>query len=480
MRKFYSLSIRARLTLWYGAILALTFCAISVLVLLALRHSVRVTVDKDLRDRLGAVRSYVDQEATHASTSQMKEELNEDAIANAGPAYLRIVGRDESFLYQSPSTRDWPLSIAIPRDLPTRGLFRTIYVRSKPVRVLSAPVAVGTVQIGLPLEEFDEIQQGFIWWVVLGTPVLLFFACMGGYWMSGRALRPVDQIAGAAGKITAGNLSDRLPIRPNGDELDRLSQVLNNMLAGLESAFKRVTQFTADASHELRTPLAIIRTTAEVTRARPRSAEEQERAWASVLAQTERATQLVDDLLTLARGDSHSASLPFETVDLSALTRAACSEMQVVADVKGLKLTVAAAAQMFVTGDGEALRRTVTILLDNAVKATAPGGHISVSLSFADRQTDWMVLVVTDDGCGISPQDLPHIFDRFYRVSRDRSRDSGGAGLGLAIAQWIVTEHGGFIEAESKLGSGSTFRVRLPGIARIDFSSEILQNRSAT
>jgi heavy metal sensor kinase len=477
---FYSPSIRVRLTLWYGAILALTFCAVTVLVLLGLKHSVRVTVDKDLRDRLGAVRSYVEQETAYASTSQLKEELNEDAIANVGPAFLRIVDNDGSFLYQSPSARDWPTSIAVPRDLPERGLFSTIHVKSKPVRVLSARVSLGTVQIGLPLEEFDEVQEGFLWWVVLGTPVLLFFACMGGYWMSGRALHPVDQIASAAGRITAGNLSDRLPIRPNGDELDRLSRVLNNMLAGLESAFQRITQFTADASHELRTPLAIIRTTAEVTRARPRSPDQQERAWSSVLAQTERATQLVDDLLTLARGDSHSASVPFETVNVSALTLAACSEMRVLAESKGLQLTVAAAPQVFVDGDSDALRRTITILLDNAVKATAPGGHISVALTFADNPKGWSVLEVTDDGCGIPPEDLPHIFDRFYRVSRDRSRESGGAGLGLSIAQWVVAEHGGSIEAQSKLGLGATFRVRLPIIAQVDRNSEILQNRSAT
>jgi two-component system sensor histidine kinase BaeS len=143
-------------------------------------------------------------------------------------------------------------------------------------------------------------------------------------------------------------------------------------------------------------------------------------------------------------------------------------------------LTVAAAQQVFVDGDSDALRRTVTILLDNAVKATAPGGHISVTLTFADNPKDWSVLEVTDDGCGISPEDLPHIFNRFYRVSRDRSRESGGAGLGLSIAQWIVTEHGGSIEAQSKLGIGSTFRVRLPIIAQVDRDSEILQNRSAT
>ncbi|MBV8897689.1 MAG: HAMP domain-containing protein [Acidobacteriaceae bacterium] len=351
-------------------------------------------------------------------------------------------------------------------------------MKSKRVRVLSAPVSIGTVQLGLPLDEFDEVRQGFLWSVALGAPILLLFACLGGYWMGGRALRPVDEIANAARRITAGKLSERLPRSANGDELDRLSQVLNQMLAGLESAFQRITQFTADASHELRTPLAIIRTTAEVTRARPRTPEEQDRAWASVLAQTERTSQLVQDLLTLTRGDSGAAASPLETVDLSALTQAVCSEMQVVAESKGVDLRVSAGSNVFVNGDGDALRRTITILLDNAIKATRSSGQISVSLAMPEGESN-CALSVADDGCGIPAEDLPHIFDRFYRVSRSRSRENGGAGLGLSIAQHIVSQHGGSIQAESRLGVGSTFRVCLPIGAQAEVHSAILQNRVA-
>ncbi len=206
--------------------------------------------------------------------------------------------------------------------------------------------------------------------LLLGTPLLFCIASAAGYWLSGRALRPVDRIASAARRITIENLSERLPATGAGDELDRLSQVLNEMLAGLESAFRRITQFTADASHELRTPLAIIRTTAEVIRGRTRTPAEHDRAWASVLAQTERTSQLVNDLLTLTRGDADSGGLLSEITNVERVLAEACSDMQVLAHSKGIEMVLVFADNATVLGDGDALRRVFTILLDNAIKAT--------------------------------------------------------------------------------------------------------------
>ena len=338
MRNLNRRSIRFRLTAWYAAILALTFASAAILVWLTLAHSINATVNKELRARLATVRAYVEEEARGAGAAHLSEELNEDAIVNTGSAYLRIADEGGRFIYVSPKARNWTLNIPSSRDLPASGVFQTISISGKAVRILIAPVSIGTVEIGLPTDEFQEVQQQFLWTVAFGTPMLLFIAAAAGYWMSGRALRPVHRIAIAAERITSANLSERLPFSGAGDELDLLSGVLNRMLAGLESSFRRITQFTADASHELRTPLAIIRTTAELMRSRPRTLDEQDGAWRAVLAQTERTTQLVDDLLTLARSDAGADALDSAATDVAALASAAVADMQVLADSKRLHL----------------------------------------------------------------------------------------------------------------------------------------------
>jgi heavy metal sensor kinase len=473
-------SIRVRLTAWYAGILAATFVCAAVLASVSLRHSIRVTVDKQLRARFATVSNYVQRAAGEERESHLREELNENAVADAASGYLRIADATGSWLYRSPNTEKWPDMSLRREQLPPRGVIETLRINGQRMRVLSAPVKIGTVQIGLPVDEFDELQDDFIWTVLLGTPLLFCIASAAGYWISGRALRPVDRIASTARRITVENLSERLPSSGAGDELDRLSQVLNEMLAGLESAFRRITQFTADASHELRTPLAIIRTTAEVIRGRTRTLAEHDRAWASVLAQTERTSQLVDDLLTLTRGDSGSGGLLFEITDVAQVLSESCSDMQVLAHTKGVQLAFVVAERPTIIGDADALRRVFTILLDNAIKATSAGGSINVSVTAegaAEPQS--AVITVEDTGIGIPQEDLPHIFDRFYRVNKDRSRETGGAGLGLAIAQWIVTVHGGAIQATSQVDCGSTFRVFLP-LMREHAPSEILQNQKAS
>lgn len=461
--KLNSRSIRFRLTTWYAALLAATFICSAVLVWLTLSHSITATVDKELRARYATVRSYVEQESSGRGIAHLRKELNEDAAVSAGSAYLRIADEHGVLLFGSPRTDGWPVSIPKRRELPKAGVLQTVRPGGKAMRVLSAPAAIGTVQIGLPLDEFQEMQQGFLWTVILGAPLLLVVAAGAGYWMSGRALRPVDHIAVAAQRITSKNLSERLPYSGAGDELDRLSGVLNEMLAELESAFARVTQFTADASHELRTPLAIVRTTAELMRSRTRRPEEHDQAWTSVLAQTDRTSQLVNDLLTLARGDSGADALTLEATNLEPVARAAAAEMQVLAASKEVLLHFTTRTRPVVLADADALHRVFTILLDNALKAVAPGGVIRMSLTLKDEpESQSAVVAVEDNGPGIGPEDLPHIFDRFYRVSKDRSRETGGAGLGLAIAKWIVSRHDGMIQVESQLGQGASFSVILP------------------
>ncbi|HEY4084441.1 MAG TPA: ATP-binding protein, partial [Bryobacteraceae bacterium] len=326
----------------------------------------------------------------------------------------------------------------------------------------------GIAQLGAPVDEFEEMFQQLRWALGLTSPLLLILACVGGYWMSGRALRPVEEIDRTVRRIGSHTLTERLHLRNTDDELDRLSVTINQMLERLESAFRLVVQFTADASHELRTPVAIIRTTAEVIRGSRRTPEEYEEAWDQVVLQSERMSRLIDDLLVLARADAGRSDVSFEAIDLADTVNGATAEVKVLADASGLELTKSVLPSCPAFGDPDAIRRLLLILLDNAIKYTPAGGRIEIRLDVEGSVEGPMAVIeISDTGAGIGPDDLPRVFDRFYRVSMDRSRKTGGSGLGLAIARWLASLHEGEIRVESELGKGSAFRVLLPlGLAR--------------
>jgi heavy metal sensor kinase len=311
----------------------------------------------------------------------------------------------------------------------------------------------------VPIAELNETLDEFAWLVILASPVVLVLASAGGYFMSRRALDPVDRITRTAQSINAHNLAERLPLRGIDDELERLSETLNGMFARLDDAFRRTRQFTADASHELRTPVAIIRSTAEIARAVPRTEAEYAAALDRILAETERTSRLIDDLLLLARADAEADRRWMEPMDLADAVRDACEEGRILADAAGLQFTSQIPSACATVGDPEALRRLFLILLDNAAKYTPARGSVSVTMSVLDATA---TIAIRDSGAGIAAQDLAHIFERFYRVAADRSRTTGGVGLGLAIAQWIATCHNGRILVESEPGIGSVFRVVLP------------------
>lgn len=453
-------SIRFRLTAWYAAILAVTLAAAGLGVWIALRDAINDTADKELRARLAATRAFI----RHAAAEgQPLDEVMEGANFAPAGSHFRIADVSGRWLYQSAGARS---SQPLPRDLaalPARGRFETVMERGKPIRIVTAAAPPFVVQIGFPLDEFAEMLDAFAWTALLASPIVLLLASAAGYWMSRRALAPVEEIASAAEDIEARNLSERLPMHGSGDELDHLSGALNGMLARLEDSFRRITQFTADASHELRTPVAIIRTTAEVARRKPRTGQQYAETLDSIVAESERTTRLVEDLMLLARADAGETNLRAEPVDVPSVARSACAEARVLAEKAGVDLALDRAANCTVSGDDEALDRLLLILLDNAIKYSKPQGWVRVSVDAGEwHGRSAAVVEVRDNGIGISPEDLPHLFDRFYRASKDRSRKVDGVGLGLSIAQTIARRHGGDIAVESELGVGSTVRVFLP------------------
>jgi heavy metal sensor kinase len=290
--------------------------------------------------------------------------------------------------------------------------------------------------------------------------LLLLFSAFGGYWMSRRALAPVDQIIDATQDIGTASLSSRLAVPRSGDELQRLTETLNAMLDRIEGSFRRITQFTADASHEFRTPIALMRTRAELALRRPRSEAEYRETLEQMYHELVRTTELIERLMTVARADSGVEVLQFRRTDVAALLRAIVEQAQAFAEAKDLHLTSEIPNEpVWVDADPEFLNRLFLILIDNAVKYTPEKGKINVALGTNDGSAE---LKVTDTGIGIDDSDLPNIFERFYRADKARSRESGGVGLGLAIAKWIAEAHRGSILASSKVGAGSAFVVRIP------------------
>jgi heavy metal sensor kinase len=280
--------------------------------------------------------------------------------------------------------------------------------------------------------------------------------------MSRRALSPVDALVRTAREVSGTNLNSRLQRLNTGDELQRLSDTLNEMLDRIETAFLRVTQFTTDASHELRTPIALMRTEAELALRRSRTEGEYKESLRHILLEAERTTALIEQLLSLARADSGRESLQMQAVNLSEVLQHVVDGWKQIAAIRDLRFSVRVEDRdAFVTGDESSLHRLADILLDNAFKYSASPGSISLSL---DSRDEVAIITVQDTGIGIPEDEQSKIFERFYRVDKSRSQEQGGNGLGLAIAEWIVDQHHGSITVESRPGEGATFRVELPKI----------------
>ncbi len=448
-----------------------------------MRQSLFAAVDSSLRDRIEGVRRFIEQESPSLSLDEIRFEFREHSVLGPGGDLFQVADGEGHWIYRSDPLYDSKVPVYRPDQLRAEPRFDELEIRGTPLRFLSSNVVAHgttyTVQVAAPVQEIREGLTTFGWMLLGGVPVLLFLASAGGYWMSRRALAPVDEITNAARLITAQDLSRRLNVPATGDELQRLSETLNTMLERLEAAFSRIARFTADASHELRTPVSLMRTTAELALRRERGPEEYRQALAQILSELERTSALIEDLLVLARADSGAAAVALERIDLTASLSQACEQGRLLAGAKQIRFEVRLPqGPLDVLGDAPALRRLFLILIDNAVKYTPAGGLVRVSLERIDGAA---VAEVADSGIGISEEDLPHIFDRFYRADKARSRDAGGAGLGLSIAHWIAHAHGGAIEARSRVGQGSVFRLQLPrGNAMAGDADPEVEPRSGT
>lgn len=294
--------------------------------------------------------------------------------------------------------------------------------------------------------------------LLAAVPLTLAFSGLGGVYLSIRALRPVEAIADTADRIGASDLKKRIEVRTK-DELGHLAMTLNRMIERLDKAFERQKQFTSDASHELRAPLAIIQAEASLCLQKERKPEDYQKSLEIIALEAEQMTLLINQLLMLARGDSGKDTVKFDKICITEFVNEICSDVEILCNEKDIRLVCETDGTLFVMGDSKSLRRLMLNLLENAMKYTASGGTILVS---AEKERNVAVISVSDTGMGIPEEDLPYIFERFYRVDKARTRDRSGSGLGLSICRQIAHMHEASLDVDSSLNKGTVFYLRLP------------------
>jgi heavy metal sensor kinase len=451
------LSIRLRLTMWYSAVLLAALAVFGFGMWFALEHRLMAGVDTRLAQRIQGARNALGAEAEVHNRRQLQRELSEFAAEIPDGAPIQLWDRSGAAMLPNPK------QIALPREAAAGpGMPRTMELSGKPFRIVTGRLdSAGEtfdLLVAAPLDEALAVMRDFRNLLFLLIPAVLALACAGGYLLSVRALRPVDEITAVAKSIGLRNLSRRIAVPRTGDELQRMSETWNEVLERLDAAVQRIRRFTADASHELRTPLTLIRATAELALRREREPEEYRRSLMEIESQAEQMTTLTESLLTIARADFEGFDMPLAATDLNEAVIAEVLQNQARAAEKGVRLTaVTEGRQAVANANGPGIRRLLRILIDNAVKHTPQGGAITVSAVLGDGGA---ALLVEDTGEGIAPADLPFIFERFYRADRVRGGGSG-FGLGLSIAQAIAQAHGSRITVESSPGAGARFRLAL-------------------
>jgi len=476
-------SIRARITASYTLALLGTMAAFTA-VLIAER---RVEVTRELSARaianaeLGArmlEQGGVESQLTVITDSLVGRELNPNMRRrlDAVPEYI-MVADSARIVYGSPAVAR--LSVA-DRDRMSELALRL--APTDPLRLISLDSLRSDVIVAARLEDprvtpgvrrvvaavsaarIDEAAANITGLALRFGPVVVLIAILTAWLIAGRLLEPVDRMINDVEAISDGrSLHKRLPVDDEGDEVGRLGVTLNAMLARLEVSFSGLRRFTADASHELKTPLTVLRADIERAMTTRQGATEQLVALEEALQETTRMANLVESLLTLARADEGRFDLHREVVPLEPLVRDVAETANILGEEAGITVTLGAIAAVSVGGDVVRLRQLFLNVITNAIKYTAKGGSVELSLTLADGRAQF---AVKDTGIGIAGADLPFIFDRFWRVDRARTRvERGGVGLGLAISQWIAQAHGGSILVSSRLGRGSTFTVSIPAVS---------------
>ena len=458
-------TLRGRLTALAAGITLVVSLIVCVALYVSIRFSLYREVDAFLAGEV--MEFWTILSAAEGDFSEAQQRIRAElGSRQRGDLAFRLLAADGSVLLTSDTKNALPNPWPIPPGRPPGPFFRTEHstISDAPARTCSKWVTSpdGTTRIVQATYLLDQVNASLsrfaqICVAALGAAAIL--ATIGGRILASRGLRPVGAMATAARRISVENLTERLERSETGDELDHLAQTFNDMLTRLEKQVTQLRQFTADAAHELRTPLAALRGNAEVALSGRRSADELHTVLAEAIEEYDRLARIADDLLLLARADAGQKLIRPARFRLDRAIVDVVDLFSPTAEERGVSLILSECNETWIIGDDGRLRQMLGNLLDNAIKFTPDGGTVRVSLSTADGVAE---LTVRDTGVGVTPQHLPHLFDRFYRADRARTHDGGGAGLGLSISRTIVEAHGGRIHLTSTPGDGTTVAAKIP------------------
>jgi heavy metal sensor kinase len=461
-------SLRFRLTAWHAAVVSAVFVLLGVLLFARLKSYLETAIMETQARRARQIGETLIAGIPQTGEAAVASEIERLYAPEQSDRFIRVSRSDGSVLYGSGPPTDQsfnPAGIAPARPPGPQPEFGRKAQTPGGSTLLIATFQIATpkggylVEVGTLADPVDSFVRQLALLLGVGLPIVVLVAAGGGYVLVRRALRPVDLMASKAELITQHNPGERLPVTHTGDELERLAESLNRMITRLDDAFQNSKRFVADASHELRTPLTILRGELESLAQEPRARGELADRLGSLLEEVERLTNIVERLLALSKLDAGEAQSEWVHFDLAAVATATAEQIALLADDKRISITCEADGPVAVDGDRARMKQVVVNLLDNAIKYTPEGGAVHVRVAAVGRQA---VLEVADTGIGIPEAAVPHIFERFFRVDRSRSRQPDGAGLGLAIVRSICNAHGGAAEVESAVGRGSRFRIRLP------------------
>ena len=471
-------SIRFRLTVWYAGLLTALLALFGVSVYFGLARYLEWSLKDSLAKQAQQIAVSHLADVGLTGEDYVIGEIREHYAPEINSRFVRVTRADGNLMYVSGVPQDGsfdPTGLPVP-TMPSEARAREVHLPQGDGEVLlfTMPFTARDgnrfiVETGAPFDQIESVLHGLLLTLGLGLPVIVAFSIGGGYFVMRRALKPVDALTESAELITSRNLNERLPIVPTGDELERLSIALNSMVARLDAAFTHIRRFSADASHELRTPLTVLRGELEGIAQDPQLTGEMREMIGSALEETERLAKIVESLLVISRLDAGEARMERTRLDFAELTEATVEQLRLLAEDKSISLVSDMPEPVEVEGDRARLKQVVVNLVDNAIKYTPAGGRVEVRVTREDGHAQ---LEVKDTGVGIPAEALPHIFERFYRVDKARSRAVGGTGLGLAIVKSICAAHGGQVNVESTENKGSRFAVQLPASSYVNTAQE--------
>ena len=462
-------SIRFRMALWYAALLAGALALFGAATYLGLQRYLQKSLEESLIKQARSIGDVLLVNINQSGEDYVDNEITEHYSPEINGRFIRVTRASGKQIYVSGPPKDGtfdPALVAAPRLPVPREFTREVEMSDGHELLLHGlPYRAGDgaqflIEVAAPYNQIESVLRGLLLTFALGLPLIVALAIGGGYLLMRGALRPVDEIRQKAAQITSRNLSERLPVVHTGDELERLATDLNRMIARLEESFLQINRFSADASHELRTPLTVLQGELEaIAQKRQHLPEDVRDTIGSALEETQRLAKIVENLLAISRLEAGEARVQPVRLDFAELARTTADQMKLLAEEKRISLTSDGSEPVEVDADPSRLKQVVVNLLDNAIKYTPEGGNVSIYVTRRDHRA---ILEVADTGLGISANDLPHIFDRFYRADKARSRQMGGTGLGLSIVRSICQAHGGQVTVNSAEGRGSRFRVELP------------------